>query len=210
MAYWPFNLNDMRDYVTFNEMQYCEGFSFTDDRFNNPSSAVFFNVGYCQVQSEVYFDGSDFTVSAWVYVFDFASWSRIFDCGNGVEVDNIVFAITGGDSGQPVIGVYNTDNNLGTFVLDQISSQTALNLYTWQYVAGVLNKTHLLIYVDGFLTNWMLIDTRPNNILRLNCYIGASNWLVDQLANAVIDDVKVYNRALSEQEILQDMYIHSF
>ena len=40
------------------------------------------------------------------------------------------------------------------------------------------------------------------NITRTSNYIGRSNWMVDQDANADYDDLKIFDRSLNQQEIL--------
>lgn len=210
IAYWPFKPNDTRDYVTFNDMQQCKNASFVNDRLNQPSSAIYLNNGYCQARSDVYFNGSDFTISAWINQVSLSKWSRILDFGNGPNSNTIMLATTYVNSGAPWVEIINTTGN--TFKVDIIVSTTHLNNNKWQHVAGVLNATHLMIYVDGVLTNSMLNINRPKNVLRTGCFIGRSNCHIngDFDINAIIDDVKIYNRALNNDEILKDIYSNVF
>lgn len=211
VAYWAFN-QDMQDYTSFKDMKSCGNYSLVDDRFGNPSSAIYFNSSFCQVQSGRYFNSQYFTISAWVNVVKYTPWARILDFGNGQEQDNVVLTISNDNDLYPAVAYFNnTALNLysNTFSTVSVTSQSKLNYNMWQYVAGVLNSTHISIYVDGVLTNSMLINTRPNNVFRIKCYIGRSNYVNDNPSNVIIDDLKIYNRALNQIEIQRDMYFKS-
>jgi hypothetical protein len=66
-------------------------YSFVPDRFCSANSAIYFNQGYLQAPSGVYFSG-DFTVTAWIYLKSYKSSSRLIDFGNGVANNNILVA----------------------------------------------------------------------------------------------------------------------
>jgi len=63
-------------------------YSYTYDRLCSANSAIYFNKGYLQVPSGVYFYG-DFNVTAWIYLKSYQSYSRVIDFGNGQAVENI-------------------------------------------------------------------------------------------------------------------------
>lgn len=47
---------------------------------------------------------------------------------------------------------------------------------------------------------------QPKNILRQVNYIGKSTWASDELANAVYDELRIYNRVLTQDEIYSLMF----
>ncbi|MCA9258364.1 MAG: LamG domain-containing protein, partial [Planctomycetales bacterium] len=80
----------------------------------------------------------------------------------------------------------------------------------WYHVAGVIDKTHgeVKIYVDGVLvyTDWFTPGSAAleynSEPFRLGVsYPNASNW--GHAANGSIDDARIYNRALTAEEIAQ-------
>lgn len=174
------------------------GVTATMDRFGNAGGALLFNGsnGYIDVPDGVYFNGSSFTVSCWVKTNNYATWSRVFDFGNGPGNNNVLMAVTNGTSGRPAAEVYN-----GTTSGGQISSpsttiptgQWSLLVFTWSAGTGRLymNGTQL---VSGTIT-------APQNVVRTICYIGRSNWSGDAYANGAFDDFRIYNRTLSSAEM---------
>ena len=68
-------------------------FMFTSDRFGAQNAAIYFNKGYLQVPTGVYFSG-DFTVTTWINLKSYQSYSRFFDFGNGAGSDNVLLSMT--------------------------------------------------------------------------------------------------------------------
>ena len=175
-------------------------YSFTTDRFGTPNSAIYFNQGYLEVPSGVYFSG-DFTVTAWIYLKSYKYFSSILEFSNGMNSDNIDLLM------------YESTSYLSAYVYKGSSSQyfetssssIVINLNQWYFVAFVLNSTTGYIYVNGNqIANGTLYV--PNNIIRTKNYIGGTSWyLTDYNADAIYDEIKIYNRVLSSS-IIKDQY----
>ncbi|MFO0701157.1 MAG: LamG-like jellyroll fold domain-containing protein [Nitrospira sp.] len=78
---------------------------------------------------------------------------------------------------------------------------------TWTHVAGVLDGTAVRLYVNGTLvatgTTTVPIPNDDNEVV-----MGASsngNPLISEFFNGTLDEIRVYNRALSQAEIQTDM-----
>jgi hypothetical protein len=90
-------------------------------------------------------------------------------------------------------------------------STTVRSLNVWYYVAGVYNAAArtLDIYVNGVLNNGILTGSIPASQVNapVNAYIGKRTSLYGGgfCFNGIIDDVRIYNRALSQAEIQADM-----
>ena len=41
--------------------------------------------------------------------------------------------------------------------------------------------------------------------MRLNCYFGKSNWNSDALFNGCMDDIKLFERGLTQAEVMAEM-----
>lgn len=87
-------------------------------------------------------------------------------------------------------------------------STTTRSLNTWYHVAGVYNASAgtLNIYVNGVLDNGALSGTIPAsqfNNSAVNVNIGRRTG--GYYFNGIIDEVRIYNRALSLTEIQTDM-----
>lgn len=167
------------------------------DRFGNAGNALQFNGsnGYIDVPDGVYFSG-DFTVSCWVKAASYASWSRVFDFGNGPANNNVLLAVTNGTTGRPAAEIYN-----GTASGGQINSASVqLGLNQWKLLTYTFTGGAGRVYLNGTQIAGGT-QTTPQNVLRTLCYIGRSNWAGDAYANASFDDFRIYNRAITTMEM---------
>ncbi|MCM2325572.1 MAG: S-layer homology domain-containing protein, partial [Candidatus Woesearchaeota archaeon] len=88
---------------------------------------------------------------------------------------------------------------------NQISGQAGKAKNQWYLVIGTYNGTHAKLYVNGVKEGELETLSVPNNTLAIN--MGA--WetrpagTMSRPFKGVIDEVKVYERALTTQEILQ-------
>ncbi len=173
----------------------------TDDRFNNSKSALKLAVGYYQVPPGVYFN-SDFCVMAWVKIRSIKYWSRILDFGNGSPFDNILIATSELTSGRSAFHVFSTNN-----YIIELYSDTLLPINQWIHLSFVLIKPTAYFYINGQLDK-MGSGSNPPNVVRTNNFIGRSNWFgtaSDEHADTDYDDLKIFKRGLSEEEIRFEM-----
>jgi hypothetical protein len=148
----------------------------------------------------VYFTGGPYTVTAWVKMIQANYQSRLFDFGNGQTSDNVFLAISHDTSSKPYLKIFN-----GTVASSDLLSSSILTLGAWTHLASVFDGSRVLIYLNGTLVLNQLVNVFPRNIVRQKCFVGKSNSFTDQDANAYFDEIKIYNRNLSNQEIAQDL-----
>jgi len=123
----------------------------------------------------------------------------VIDFGNGENSDNVQLDLSNGSSGCPIIGILNYSS------FENFSpTSNALPLNTWVHLAGVLNGTIASIYINGTY-NGNTVQYIPRDIIRASNFVGKSNWARDSLADARFKNIRIYNRSLSEFEILIDM-----
>jgi sugar lactone lactonase YvrE len=165
-----------------------------------PGSAVNLDgaSGYAQVTNGVWFSG-DFTIEGWVYVRSYNNWSRLMDFGNGPDTDNVYLALTAGTGGFPAMGVF---TNNGTPVL---FAGSKLPLGQWTHLAATLSGTTGTIYINGVNVGSRTLNL-PSNIIRTNNYIGRSNYSQDGNANAVFDELRIWNVARTQSQIQANMH----
>jgi chitodextrinase len=86
-------------------------------------------------------------------------------------------------------------------------STTVRSLNVWYYVAGVYNASArtLDIYVNGVLNNGTLSGTIPASQINSAVNVNIGRRSGGYYFNGVIDDVRIYSRALSQAEIQADM-----
>jgi hypothetical protein len=108
------------------------------------------------------------------------------------------------DTGQHTFGVAVSGS---TSSHTQRYSRTVRSLNTWYHVAGVYNAAArtLDIYVNGVLDNGVLRGTVPSSQYNANVDVTIGRRSGGFYFNGIIDQVRVYNRALSATEIQTDM-----
>ncbi len=175
-------------------------YSYTNDRFCNPNSATFFNVGYLQAPSGVYFSG-DFTITAWINLRGYQTWGRVLDFGNGNG---------NGGTDNILIGLNANTKQFRSCIIASSSESCMVTPYEfelnqWHHIAYVLKGTTASFYIDGSLSVSQENSQIPRNVTRNNCYIGATYWgSFGSRAQASYDDIKIYKGALSATQILND------
>src|SRR5204862_4826534 len=89
----------------------------------------------------------------------------------------------------------------------QRNSVTQVALNTWYHVAGVYNAAArtLDIYVNGVLDNGILSGTVPASQSNSTVNVNIGRRSTGFYFSGVIDEVRVYNRALSQAEIQTDL-----
>lgn len=136
---------------------------------------------------------SAFTVESWVKVRSYANWSRLLDFGNGPANNNVVCALTEGETGHPIIDTYNGATQIG-----RIQTGSALPFNAWAHLAFVCDGTKGYIYINGSLVASNLAGTYSGP--RTNNYLGRSNW-PDAYANALFGEFRIWNVARTATEI---------
>jgi chitodextrinase len=86
-------------------------------------------------------------------------------------------------------------------------STTVRSLDTWYHVAGVYDAAArtLDIYIDGLLSNGTLWGTVPGSHADVSVDATIGRRAAGFFLSGVIDDVRVYNRALTVEEIQADV-----
>lgn len=196
-------MSNLSDVVGGADLFNGTNYSYTTDRLNNLNSSIYFNSGFLSVPpSGAYCTGGDFTITAWIQMKSSKKHARIIEFGNGPYSDSVIF---GG-------GQLNTQ--LFFAVILNSSSTSSLNTPTtyvielniWYHVAAVLQGQKAYIYINGIqVANGPM--QRPRSILRKENYIGRSNYHyvnLDDDADAVYDDIKLFKGALKSTDIMND------
>ena len=111
---------------------------------------------------------------------------------------------TSPDTGPHTFGV-GVSGGVNAFA--QRYSTTVRSLNVWYHVAGVYNAVArtLDIYVNGVLNNGALIGTIPASQVNSAVNVNIGRRSGGYYFSGVIDEVRIYNRALSAPEIQADM-----
>lgn len=132
------------------------------------------------------------TITAWVYWSGGDPWQRIFDFGND-ESQNM-FLTANADSGNMRFSIKNGGD-------EQRLEASSLVTGQWVHVAVLLDETGGQLFINGTLEDSSSsITIQPSDINPVVNYIGRSQY-PDPLFNGAIDDFRVYNYVVSEDEL---------
>ena len=165
--------------------------------------------GSYQLPAGIYFSGSQFSILVWINVRSFNSWSRVIEVSNGPDVNNIALSITESTSGYPVCMMHIDANT----IIFGVKSTIQLELNKWQHLACVFNSPNGFIYIDGVSYTALRdpFSSNPAASTRSSNFVGRSSWYPGDLdTNADIDELKIFNRALSQQELFYEMNNNMF
>lgn len=189
----------MRDYVTGGLVTPMgAGTRYGTNRYGHLQSSLDTNGGYYSAASNFYF-GGDFSISVWVNPTSLNQNGRIIDCGTSSSADNVILGYSHQLTGRPFVGIYNqTSGNLN------MVSSVAIPILKWTHLVATLNKNLLSLYINGSWVQEWTVDYVPRRVTRSNCWFGWSSLGSVNLAYVMLDQIKVYNRALSRNEVWND------
>ena len=143
-------------------------------------------------------NATELTIACWVKVRVDRTWARVLDFGDNSTVymfltphasttNGVRFAITkNGASGE-----------------QRLDGTTTLPAGTWKHLAVVLGAAGGTLYVDGAaVANDAALTLRPADLgATVNNWIGRSEFTVDPYLDGEIDELRIYDNALSAAEI---------
>jgi hypothetical protein len=134
------------------------------------------------------------TISVWTYWTGLTAWQRIFDFGNG-------------DSQYMFLTARSATSKLRFATKDggdeqQLDASTYLTRNSWQHVAVTIAPSQVCLYVNGVLAaSSTTMNIHPSEMNPIFNYIGRSQFASDPLFKGYIDDFRIYNYALTGDEV---------
>jgi len=141
---------------------------------------------------------STFTLSAWIY--------QSATQGDGYRIVDKCPAGTASGWTFDTYGNHGNGHQLRfQTVGPSVLGSTDYSLSVWHHVVATVSDTTVKVYVDGLQDGEGIVGQIPSN--SLDIFIGAPHaygpWGVREYFNGLIDDVRIYNRALSAAEVEQ-------
>ena len=198
VGWWPFNGNANDESGNKNHGT-VNGATLTPDRNGNKNSAYAFNG--INTQITLPFNNSqlsnNYVISAWIKLDSFTSEYPAILYGYSTETGKytIRFELDKADKDMNFYMEIESGN-------PGVVLQTKLNsIDTNKYYHLLINKNenNTSVYINSQLNN-ISIGINPNNFSNL-IYLGANS--IQQGFKGIIDDIAIYNRALSDQEVKQ-------
>ena len=138
-------------------------------------------------------DRREMTIALWVRWKGSGSWQRIFDFGNGE--DQYMFLTTNAANNKMRFAIKNGGD-------EQYMDISRLGTYTWKHITLTICDDSIAAYIDGELkASTSDITLRPIDFCPIFNYIGRSQFKGDAMFKGDIDDLRIYNYALSADDV---------
>jgi hypothetical protein len=167
--------------------------------------------GHVRIPPAAFANASELTVAAWVNITTEQSWQRILDVGvtpnpyvsqnqsTGTKYFNIV-PKANGTNGNMMFAISSNG-----FSNEQSVSAPSIPAGTWTHVAIVLPAGGgARLYINGAENAFSAsVTLRPSDLGTIDyAFIGKSRFDADPYFDGMVDCFRVYNRALSADEVL--------
>ncbi|MFC1481987.1 FG-GAP-like repeat-containing protein [Candidatus Neomarinimicrobiota bacterium] len=202
VAYYPFNGNANDESGNGNDGT-VNGATLAMDRFGNANNAYDFDGvdDYITTAAKTWGFSTEGSISAWIKTTS-PGEITVFSLGHGSAQDELLLQIEGNNK----IGIYNhkqIDN------YNVRASSTSVNTGDWVHVVGVISgggsPSNLIVYVNGIqetgTTLTVGVPTDISDTIPREARLGWRTGEVGNPFNGDIDDIRIYNRALSAAEI---------
>ena len=196
--YWPISYGLMNDIVGCAHMTQgnLTNMNATDHK-GNANSALNLNLGYTRIPDGFYFN-SAFTITCWIYPNAVGNFARLVDFGiaSGNSNNNIFIAQTSASTLRPYFNMY-----VNSTLVYQALSPYVLAQNQWSFIAASFNGTMTKLFINSTLVAASNVSSlQPVNVLRTNNFVGKSQH-TDGYSNSKVDELRIYNRCLSQTEI---------
>ena len=145
---------------------------------------------------------TDSTFGTWVNFRSAAgSWQHIFDFGANTTVYMFLSPNDAKTSG-PLRFAITTTSGAGQYMVGDKSTLAT----GWHHVAVVFSMGTITLYLDGMSVASVRSPLTPSSLgFTINNWLGRSQWSADAYLSAQLDDFRIYDKALSTQELAQVM-----
>ncbi|WP_372663714.1 LamG-like jellyroll fold domain-containing protein [Cohnella sp.] len=151
--------------------------------------------GYVALPAGVVSGADTTTIAAWVNLDTVSNWSRIFDIGSGTS-KYMFLTPKSGATGNIRFEIKNGS------AVNSVDATAAFAAGGWHHVAVTLDGATGTIYVDGQKVGSGGVNIRPSQLgVTTQNWIGRSQWSVDPYLDGRVDEFRIYNRALSAEEV---------
>ena len=202
VGYWPFCGNANDDSGNGNNGT-VNGATLSTDRFGNNNSAYNFDGNsFISVPSTTELClQNQFTISLWARRNN-STFMGLISKGRDNGGEGVSYHISGLENGAEV-GINNDTGgcsscNIGT------TPYLSNNFSSWNHYVGIWDGIRLKFYENGIMVsdvNGVLGD--GNALLNTNFPLLFGRWSLNNYLNGQLDDIGIWNRALTQQEITQ-------
>jgi hypothetical protein len=201
IARWTMNntLNDttenMMNAVVYGDVAYSDGNADLNPENEKLKALSLNSKRFIQLPHEVA-SHDELTFCAWVKLLSTSTWQRIFDFGNGTSQYMFLTPVAGSTMRFAI-------KNGGE---EQTLDCTKLPAAKWKHVAVTIGTDKTTIYIDGEeAASTTDITIKPSDINPVMNYLGRSQFNADPALIGNMQDVRIYNYALTADEVKNAM-----
>jgi len=200
VAWYPFNGN-ANDESPFGNHGTVNGASLIEDRFGNVDKAYSFDGGNDYIQLPSKYGGySAFTACVWFKstgqgdISD--GWERIFSNFDGYTNQSFDFKYN--YTSQFITSHIEFDYHDNSFAILSQANSTQIN--KWHFMCLTYENGVVKLFLDNLLVS-TVNKSGTLNVSQFNARFGCREDRLQGFFKGVIDDMRIYNRALNETEI---------
>ena len=198
VGYWPFNGNANDASGNGNDGT-VNGATLTTDRFGNSNGAYSFDGvnDWIQVADNIDLNPTTLTIAAWVKPLEYNSMGASMVVNKGWDqspghYDLLLFS----------------SNHKSRFVLGSniyVETNSAVNLNEWVFLTASISGLNAKIYLNGVLENSTTLNSNNNlGSSTSPLFFGKHDFNgAPYVFNGKIDDIGIWNHALTQEEIAQ-------
>jgi hypothetical protein len=146
-------------------------------------------------------DYADITISLWVHPTTVGMWTRVFDFGN-TATDYLYLTLDNG--GYNTRSTIKIDNGAEQNLISDFDASNWSAPGSWYHFVITIGGNTGILYRNGepvAVNTGMTIN--PIDVGAVLNYIGKSQWPNDPEFSGYIDELRIYNKALTAQEAAQ-------
>ena len=196
-----------------------EGASFSGSRLKLPGGSSE-TQAYGDLPNGLISGLTEFTIEGWVGIDGSQTWQRVFDFGSnesgeldgpggtGAGLDYIFLSANRGDNVSQQRVEWRNEDPAGGGILTMDANQETTPPQDIHFAVvfdpdgGIFGEATLKYYRDGELQAESTTNLTPSEINDVNNWLGRSNWTNDSNFEGTYDEFRIYDQALTPDEIL--------
>jgi hypothetical protein len=208
VAQFDFN-NNANDISGNNHNGTVSAATLTTDRFGNTNNAYAFNGSTSTItvpdDTTLRLSNTDYTISGWINQTNVASTNAvIISKHTGAGQRGYLLNVSGTGTNPPRRLIFNVSSNTDPKAI----SDSIISINSWHHVVEVyqLSSHTIYTYIDGLLNSSKANIPSLNPTTAADMYFGSDGVGLPFYFNGKIDDIRIYNRALSSCDV-DSLYI---
>ena len=206
VGYWPFNGNANDESGNGNNGTAMNGVLMTTDRFNNLNSAYSFDGidDRIFINNSIFDNGSNFTFSGWYFLNTNSNPNNGNDSHiilNTSPHNGLGFGMNWGSSNKYSISVGDGAPSNSWNTLFNSQSNQNIEVQTWKFITLVKSSNTYSLYINGVIDQTWVANNSVQSYLYKLYFGGCDPIISNEVINGKLDDITIYNRALTQQEI---------